>query len=102
MQWFIEGNASYQSERYTSSENYSVLDEFWLADARVGLTNQNWNIMLYVNNLFDDDTISSSGGNTDVAAGYAGAAPALVPPTFSTAFLPPPRTAGLRFHYQYR
>ena len=71
MQWFIEGNASDQSERYTSSENYSMLDEFWLADARVGLTNQNWNIMLYVNNLLDDDTVRFSGGGPGLGCCFA-------------------------------
>lgn len=105
MLWFLEGNASYQSERYTGSGNFTQLDDFWLADARLGLTNDNWNIMLYVENLFDDDTISSSGGNTDVAAGYVATPegiPGVIPPTLPTAFLPPPRTAGMRVQYQYR
>jgi outer membrane receptor for ferrienterochelin and colicin len=102
MQWYIESNTSYQSERFTSSSNYSVLDEFWLTDVRFGVDNKNWNIIAYVENIFDDNTISSSGGNTDVAAGYVGAAPSVVPPTLATAFLPLPRTAGVRVQYQYR
>ena len=102
MQWYIESNASYQSERFTSAENFTVLDEFWLTDVRLGLVNDDWNIIAYVNNVFDNNTISSNGGNTDVAAGYVGAAPAVVPPTLPTAFLPPPRTAGIRIQYQYR
>ncbi len=101
-QWYLEANASYQDERFTSSDNYTVLDDFWLADMRFGVFNDQWNIIAYVNNVFDDNTISSAGGNTDVAAGYVGAAPDVVPPTLATAFLPQPRTAGIRIQYRYR
>jgi outer membrane receptor protein involved in Fe transport len=101
MDWYVESNASYQSERYTSAGNYTELDDFWLADARFGVTNEAWSIIAYVNNVFDDDTISSSGGNPDVAQGFVDAT-GVAPPFLPTGFLPPPRTAGLRVQYQYR
>jgi iron complex outermembrane receptor protein len=101
MDWYVESNASYQGERYTSADNYTELDSFWLADARFGVTDESWSVIAYLNNVFDEDTISSSGGNPDVAQGYVDAT-GVAPPTLPTGFLPPPRTAGLRVQYQYR
>ena len=93
--WYLESNASWQTERYTSADNFTKLEDYWLADVRLGFSGEAWDVIAYVNNVFDDDTITSSGGNTDVAAGYV-ASETLTPPTLTTAFLPPPRTAGLR------
>ncbi len=100
LDWFIESNASYQSERFTSADNFTVLDDFWKVDARLGLSGDRWTLIGYVNNLFDDNTITSASGNPDVAAGYVDTI-GTVPPFLPTAFLPQPRTYGLRFRYQY-
>ena len=101
LQWFLESNASYQDERYTSSGNFTQLDDFWLVDARVGLSSEIWSVIAYVDNLFDDDTISSAGSAIDLAEGYVDT-PGVAPPGLPTAFLPPPRTYGLRFQVNYR
>ena len=104
LDWFIESNGSYQSERYTSADNFTELDEFWKVDARIGLMGDSWDLIAYVNNLFDDNTISSNSGAVDVAAGYVNAANLsgnLAPPTLAAAFLPQPRTYGLRLLYQF-
>ncbi|MGI9308422.1 MAG: TonB-dependent receptor [Gammaproteobacteria bacterium] len=101
IEWFIESNASYQSERYTSADNYTKLDDFWLVDPRVGLSNEQWSLIGFVDNVFDDNTIQSAGSNVDVAAGYVDSGD-LVPPGLSTAFMPAPRTVGVRIQYQYR
>ncbi len=99
--WFLEGNASWQDERYTSSSNFTILDDYWLADARLGAGNDNWEVIAYMTNVFDDNTISSSGGNSDLNSLVD--LPGLTnPPDFvTTAFLPPPRTVGLRVRYRF-
>ena len=97
LDWYAESNGSYQSERYTSADNFTELDSFWLVDARFGLSHERWEGVFYINNLFDDETLSSSGAAIDFV-GYVDA-DGLVPPSLSTAFLPPPRTAGVRLKY---
>lgn len=97
LDWYIESNGSYQSERYISADNFTELDSFWLVDARFGLSHERWEGVFYITNLFDNETLSSSGAAIDFV-GYV-EADSFVPPSLSTAFLPPPRTAGLRLKY---
>ena len=63
--WFLELTAVYQDERFFTQDNFFTLDEFWLVDARVGLTSENWEFQVYVDNLFDDDTIQTSARGPD-------------------------------------
>ena len=54
--------------------------------------------LLVLENIFDDDTIQSSGGNIDLAAGYVDSG-SVAPPGLPTAFLPQPRTFGVRLNF---
>jgi outer membrane receptor protein involved in Fe transport len=99
--WFIEGNASYQDERYTSADNFTQLDDFWIADARFGVADDNWEIILYLNNVFDDNTITSSGGNPDLNTIVDAVGVTAAPDFIATAFLPAPRTLGARLRYRF-
>jgi outer membrane receptor protein involved in Fe transport len=99
--WFIEGNASYQDERYTSADNFTKLDDFWIADARFGVTDDNWEIILYLDNVFDDNTITSSGGNPDLNSIVDVPGVTAAPDFLATAFLPAPRTLGARLRYRF-
>jgi outer membrane receptor protein involved in Fe transport len=97
---FTDWNVKYTDERFTSADNFTKLDDYWLADWRAGLSGEKWSFIGYVDNVFDEDTISSSGGNIDLAEGYVDSG-SLAPPGLPTAFLPRPRTFGIRLLYNF-
>ena len=96
----VDGNLNYLDERFTSADNFTLLDDHWLADLRLGLRGDQWQVLAYVENLFDDDTITSSGGNIDLAEGYVDSG-LLAPPGLPTGFLPRPRIFGVRVQLDY-
>ncbi len=95
--YFLESGIQYQDDRFTSDKNQLVLPSHVLVDFRVGLQNDEWTIIAYVDNAFDDDTVKS--GFEDGSL-----------PTFfqmgsffnkGTVILPDPRTFGLRVSYRF-
>ena len=50
-----EANASWQSRRYLDQDNGVWFDPYWNVDARVGIIHPKYEIIAYVDNLFDDD-----------------------------------------------
>jgi len=99
--WFIEGDSQIQSERFEDQWNTRKMDSYSLFNLRVGITSPQWEALVYVNNLTDDDTVLSSTaspGNVEVA---------LVDPfnfspsDGSQASLPDPRIIGVRFNYRF-
>jgi len=105
--WFIEANGQYQSERFIDETNRVELDSYWLTDLRLGLEAENWDLLFYVNNLFDDDTVKSAivaGGDVDAALqGASGNAFAFTfaPADNAIANLPDPRVFGVRANIRF-
>lgn len=97
---FFGWNVLYQDERFTSADNFRILDAYWQLDLRAGLRGDQWTFMAYVDNAFDDDTVTSSGGNVDLAEGYVDSF-SVAPPGIPTAFLRPPRLFGVRVLYNF-
>lgn len=100
--WFVETNASWQSERFLDEDNSVIFEPYWMVDLRLGLTADNWEVIAYVKNLLDDDTIITGGSGPDFSqqvvetgftAGFG------VSHFFGT--LPMPRTAGIRMSYRF-
>ena len=60
LEWFLEGDAIYQDERFVDRFNVVYLDAFTTFDFRVGLRAGKWDVIAYVENAFDDDTIKNS------------------------------------------
>jgi len=63
--WFLELTAAYQDERFFTQDNFITLDDYWLVDARLGLTSESWEFLIYVDNLFDDETIKTGARGPD-------------------------------------
>jgi outer membrane receptor protein involved in Fe transport len=126
--WFVDLDTNWVDERFAEDDNTILLDSYALSNLRIGLESDNWTAILYVDNLFDDDTIKSGGtgpGNVfadlrqavvggaviTVGGANAGANPvnlrsALGPfslgiPTAVFANMPAPRLVGLRFNYKF-
>jgi outer membrane receptor protein involved in Fe transport len=115
--WFVEGDVNYQDERYQRFLNTVKFDDYTTVDFRAGIANDQWEIVAYVENAFDDDTVKT-GVNSTWNAGFA-ALPNYVggvvntPPTtpllgFTTilpadiqVILPDERQFGLRVAYSF-
>lgn len=100
--WLLEGNASWQDERFVDDDNFTTFDSYWMVDARLGLTSDSTEIILYVDNLLDDDTLKSGGSGPDFGEQVTqlGFTAGLgVTQYFGT--LPDPRVFGIRFNYRF-
>jgi outer membrane receptor protein involved in Fe transport len=95
--WFVEGNFEFQDDRFQDDRNTLILPSYWMFDFRAGVSNDAWDIIAYVDNAFDDDTIKTGFADGDI-------------PNFQTTnlfmikgtvILPDPRTYGLRVNYRF-
>jgi len=99
LEWFIEGDTQYQGERFESPDNVTKFDDYWLLNLRAGLSGENWEAVLFVDNVLDDDTIKSGSQVPDFVTtlGSLQRAPNFV----DTVVLPPKRQVGLRANYRF-
>lgn len=77
--WLIESDVQYQDDRFDTADNILIMPSYWLVDLRLGLRSDNWSMIAYANNLFNDDTIKQAFNTTDFD-------------TINVAFFPPPFT----------
>jgi len=100
--WFVEANAAYQDRRFIDPDNASYLDEFWLVDARAGFTGASFEVLVYVDNLLDDDTIRTGGFTPDFGKQVTelGFTAGLGQSAFY-GVLPPPRQVGARITMRF-
>lgn len=115
LELFIETDVQWVDQRYTDETNISFTDDVWNTDFRIGVQADNWDALLYVNNVFDDDTTQSTGGGPGLGCCFVlgsgidvgGAIPrsqdvVMVDlPLYRTAFLRPPRVIGVRGSYRF-
>jgi outer membrane receptor protein involved in Fe transport len=101
LEWLVEGDTTYQSERLVDQSNARMLKAYSLTNLRVGVTADQWELIGYVDNLFDDDTIRSA----DVKTGDVDRVLFTPPLTTSTqavlVTLPDPRRFGVRLNYRF-
>jgi len=64
LDWFTSVNAIYQDERMRNPDNFIKWDDYWLFDFQLGLASENIEVLLYVDNVFDDDTLKSGGSGS--------------------------------------
>lgn len=91
---FIDGTGQYRGKRYLEETNNWVYRPFALFDVKIGFETKAWSITAYVDNLFNDKTIKSAINVNDVPSGLTGQ-------QIIVAYAPDPRTAGLRFKYNF-
>ena len=98
--WGLSGN--YQSRRYLEVDNTQYLGSYWMADTSIGLQSEKLDILVYVDNLFDDDTIKNGGSGPDFGQQVTelGFSAGLGLNQFFGS-LPPPRQFGLRGSYKF-
>jgi hypothetical protein len=95
--WFVEADAIFQDDRFTAEDNNMILPAYWLANFRAGIRSDEWDVLAYVDNAFDDDTVKVGFNDGDI-------------PTFfatnrfldkGTLTLPDPRLYGIRVNYRF-
>ena len=106
--WYAQTLITYQGERFADNANLVTLDDYWLVNGQLGLESERWAMSFFVDNLFDDDTIRYAQEFIDQGQGFQSLNPANGAPTTFTfpvgyfAYLPQPRTVGVRFSYGTR
>ena len=114
---FASFSANYQAERYIEDFNKKILQSYWRANLRFGLATDEWEFTVYVNNVFDDDTVTWAGGGpgmplsdwrlgilVDVTRPGPPSTSILAAPRIASTvygYLPPPRQIGLRLNYRF-
>jgi outer membrane receptor protein involved in Fe transport len=102
LNWVLDINTSYQDKRFESADNYLHFDEYWLTNVRLGLQGDRWDILFYVDNIMDDDTLKSASSAPDFGRqvtelGFL----AGLGVSNTTATLPDPRVFGLRANFSF-
>jgi outer membrane receptor protein involved in Fe transport len=105
--WFVEGDLNYQDERYQRFLNTVKFDDYTTVDFRAGIASDQWEIVAYVDNAFDDDTVKT-GVNSTWNAGFGAVPNPPTPGRFTTVLpadvqviLPDERQFGLRVAYSF-
>jgi len=95
---------NYQSQRYTSEFNDLAFDSFWLLNLNLGFLSDSWEVIAYLDNVTDDDTINSGFTAPDFDSfNFISNPPPSTFVTTNMAFysLPDPRTAGIRATFRF-
>ena len=94
---YIEFLGVYSGERFVGEDNQSWLPSYMTWDLFAGYHQDKWDLTVYVENLTDDDKIK--GGLSNVDYGFLPDGRSV--PHAIGAYLPQPRTAGMRFRYHF-
>jgi len=85
---------TFRSKRFDDEGNKNFYESYFTADASLTVEADMWSATLYVSNVFDDDTVQSGQGVTDIFA-------IPTPGRFITAYAPDPRQFGFRTSYRF-
>lgn len=103
LEWFVNTVGQYQDKRAISDRvNTAFVAAYWNAEAQVGIQAEEWNVQVYVTNLFDNDTVHWAQDYNDFRDGMYGGNNGGEPRDETIfGFLPPPRTVGVRASYEF-
>jgi hypothetical protein len=101
-EWFLEGDAVYSGKRYLDQDNFMYFDSYWLFNFRTGMQTDRWDVTVFLDNAFDDDTLRTGGSGPD----FGLQTPRL---GFTAGFgtngffgiFPDPRTVGVRTNFRF-
>ena len=94
--WFVEGSAMYRSKRFLDEANLAYLGSYWRAGARAGVEFDAFSFTGYVENIFDNRDIESTQRLIDF-----GRPEGFAPGRGYIAYLPHPRTYGIRGEWRF-
>ncbi len=59
LEWLADASVLYRDERAMDEFNVKYLDSYYTVDVRGGLIGENWQVIAFINNFFDDDTVKT-------------------------------------------
>jgi iron complex outermembrane receptor protein len=101
-EYLFELSGSWQDERWAEPENLVKFADYARLDLRLGLTSDQWDVIMYVDNVLDDDRFQTGGSGPDFGeqvtqlgftAGFG--------TSHYFATLPDPRVFGIRGSYRF-
>ncbi len=98
---FVELQTTFRDERFSNPNSQLQFDSYWLSELRIGLSSGNWQLIAYVDNLFDDDTIQDGFNTGGDLRNFSLAGATFVLPDSAQFYLPSPRAAGIRASYNF-
>ena len=99
--WYAQVQTRFTDSRYANPANLLEFDAYWLTDFRLGFSSDAWEIIGYIDNLLDDDTIRTGFNSGGYLLNFELAGATFVLPDSGQFFLPPPRTYGVRATYRF-
>ncbi len=99
--WFLQTSVVYTGERFVDPNNAILLDSYITADFRIGVTSENVDLLVYIDNAFDNDTIKSG---LEVGTQVGPLRQGSFPPGPTDGFianLPDPRVVGFRGRFRF-
>jgi iron complex outermembrane receptor protein len=101
MDWYADASFIYKDSRFIDEFNAKELNSYWLIDFRTGLIGDNWEAILFIDNLLDDDTVKSAlDFGSIVDSNRQGFSPPS-PPDGLILSLPDPRVVGIRANFTF-
>lgn len=98
----LEADLEWQDSRYIDEFNDREVDAYTVVNLRGGVQTDRWDALVYVNNVFDDDTIKSWSAGTGIVATAERTNPNLTAfPGEGFAIAPPPRQWGVRANLRF-
>ena len=65
--WFIAANGRFQSARFINASNSASVTDYWISDLRLGVTTDRWDVVFYVDNVFDNEIVQYAYQQADTA-----------------------------------
>jgi len=112
LELFISVDNQWTDKRFIEFSNESYLGAYWNTDMQLGVQTNRWQALMYISNLFNDDTVRSASSSpglsccfqlgvaVDISGNITEGSGAEVPLP-KAAFLPPPRVIGARVSYRF-
>jgi len=103
----IEGDLIYQDERFLDQTNTITFAPYTLVNLRAGFTSDTWDLIAYVDNVFENDEIRTgfaspfTGPGSEFVLGGPGEPNAFVFQSGFVGILPDKRQVGLRVNYRF-
>lgn len=102
LRWYVEGDVEAQGKRFVDQFNRRFVHGYEEFNLRVGVRADNWEALLYVNNVGDDRTIRSATDSPgDVDAALTNGEFSFSPADNLTVRLTDPRFFGVRVNYRF-
>ena len=65
--WFIATNGRFQGARFINASNSASVSDYWISDLRLGVTTDRWDVVFYVDNVFDNEIVQHAYQQADTA-----------------------------------